>query len=267
MRKNRNSRLYTAVGLISCLIATAFFMFPLVILVTTSFNNNGFANYVRVFTKFNLFLNLRTSVIVVGSALIIITLVVSLAAFGFSKLKFKGNHSLYYTLLSGMMLPSAAIIYPLYTIVKMLGLVSSPASLIFPYATLSCCYNLMILKNYYDTIPDEMLEAATIDGASRFRIWWQIVMPVAKPGMAVVLMQSFLSSWNEVLMGRIFITDYDQQPLSVIPLRLAQSVSSRGFPREVMYAALVMCLLPVVIFYCFAARSLVSGLTAGAIKG
>ena len=92
-------------------------------------------------------------------------------------------------------------------------------------------------------------------------------MPVAKPGLAVVLMQSFLSAWNEVLMGRIFISDTDVQPLSVIPIRLAQSVSNRGFPREVMYASLVMCLLPVVIFYIFAARSLVSGLTSGSVKG
>ena len=166
-----------------------------------------------------------------------------------------------------MMVPAAATIYPLYQIVKLLGLVSSPFSLILPYATGSCCFNLMILKNYYDAIPDEMIEAASIDGASKLRCCVTVVMPVAKPGLAVVLMQAFLSCWNEVLMARIFISDTKVQPLSVIPIRFAQTISSRGFTQEVMYAALVICLVPIVVFYVFAAKSLIAGLTAGAVKG
>lgn len=135
------------------------------------------------------------------------------------------------------------------------------------YATASCCFNLMILKNYYDAIPNELIEAASIDGASKLRTCVTVVMPVAKPGLAVVLMQTFLSSWNEVLMARIFISDTTKQPLSVVPIRFAQSVSARGFTVEVMFAALVICLAPIVVFYIFAARSLISGLTAGAVKG
>lgn len=263
----RHSRLYRLIGTVLCLLFSAFFMFPMAILITKSLAKNGLYNYVRVFERFNLLRNLRTSVIVVGLTLIIIAFVVSFAAYAFSKLEFPGKKGLYYLLLGGMMVPAAATIYPLYQIVKLLGLVSSPLSLIFPYATSSCCFNLMVLKNYYDSIPNEMLEAASIDGSSKLHTCLNVVMPVAKPGLAVVLMQSFLSAWNEVLMGRIFITNTDVQPLSVIPIRLSQSVSNRGFPREVMYASLVMCLLPVVIFYIFAARSLVSGLTAGSVKG
>ena len=117
------------------------------------------------------------------------------------------------------------------------------------------------------SIPDEMIEAASIDGASKLRCCVTVVMPVAKPGLAVVLMQTFLSCWNEVLMARIFISDTKVQPLSVIPIRFAQTISSRGFTQEVMYAALVICLAPIVVFYVFAAKSLIAGLTAGAVKG
>ena len=251
----RNSKAYRAVGTLVCLIFTAFFMFPLAIMLVRSFSKGGPSNYVKVFDKYNLWNNFSTSVLVVGLSLVIVAL------------EFRGKKLLYYTLLGGMMVPAAATIYPLYQIVKLLGLVSSPFSLILPYATVSCCFNLMILKNYYDAIPDEMIEAASIDGASKLRCCVTVVMPVAKPGLAVVLMQTFRSCWNEVLMARIFISDTKVQPLSVIPIRFAQTISSRGFTQEVMYAALVICLAPIVVFYVFAAKSLIAGLTAGAVKG
>lgn len=263
----RNSKAYRAVGTLVCLIFTAFFMFPLAIMLVRSFSKGGPSNYAKVFDKYNLWNNFSTSVLVVGLSLVIVALVVSFAAYAFAKLEFRGKKLLYYTLLGGMMVPAAATIYPLYQIVKLLGLVSSPFSLILPYATGSCCFNLMILKNYYDAIPDEMIEAASIDGASKLRCCVTVVMPVAKPGLAVVLMQTFLSCWNEVLMARIFISDTKVQPLSVIPIRFAQTISSRGFTQEVMYAALVICLVPIVVFYVFAAKSLIAGLTAGAVKG
>lgn len=156
----RNSKAYRAVGTLVCLIFTAFFMFPLAIMLVRSFSKGGPSNYVKVFDKYNLWNNFSTSMLVVG-----LSLVVSFAAYAFAKLEFRGKKLLYYTLLGGMMVPAAATIYPLYQIVKLLGLVSSPFSLILPYATGSRCFNLMILKNYYDAIPDEMIEAASIDGA------------------------------------------------------------------------------------------------------
>lgn len=263
----RNSRSYRIIGMTLCLLSTVFFMFPLAIMLVRSFSDGGVSNYARVFDKYNLTLNFATSIIVVGCSLVIVAIVVSLAAYAFAKLEFRGKKILYYTLLGGMMVPVAATIYPLYQIIRLLNLVSSPFSLILPYATGSCCFNLMILKNYYDSIPNEMLEAASIDGAGKMRTCFTVVMPVAKPGLAVVLMQTFLSCWNEVLMARIFISDTTVQPLSVIPIRFAQTISSRGFTQEVMYAALVICLTPIVIFYIFAARSLIAGLTAGAVKG
>lgn len=263
----RTSKTYRIIGVSVCVLATVFFMFPLAIMGTRSFLNGGPGNYLKVFDKYSLGANFLTSLTVVSFSLAIVAAVVSLAAFAFSKLRFPGRKTIYYVLLGGMMVPVAATIYPLFQIVKSLGLISSPLSLVLPYATGSCCFNLMILKNYYDAIPNEMLEAAAIDGAGKLTCCLRVIMPVAKPGLAVVLMQTFLSCWNEVQMARIFISNTKVQPLSVIPIRFAQTISSRGFTQEVMYAALVICVVPVIIFYVFAARSLISGLTSGAVKG
>lgn len=128
----RNSKAYRAVGTLICLIFTAFFMFPLAIMLVRSFSKGGPSNYVKVFDKYNLWNNFSTSVLVVGLSLVIVALVVSFAAYAFAKLEFRGKKLLYYTLLGGMMVPAAATIYPLYQIVKLLGLVSSPFSLILP---------------------------------------------------------------------------------------------------------------------------------------
>ena len=190
----RNSKTYLVVGTIICLLFTVFFMFPLVIMVVRSFSNGGPSNYVKVFDKYNLFLNFSTSVIVVGLSLVIVAMVVSLASFAFAKLEFPCKKLLYYTLLGGMMVPTAATIYPLYQIVKLLNLISSPFSLILPYATASCCFNLMILKNYYDAIPNEMIEAASIDGATPLQQFRYITLPLLSPTSLFLFITTFISS-------------------------------------------------------------------------
>ncbi len=111
------------------------------------------------------------------------------------------------------------------------------------------------------------MESARIDGAGKGRIFISIMMPIAVPGLAFVLIQTFLSAWNELQMAMIFINDTSLQPISVVPLRFTQTAGVQGFPLEVMYAALVICLSPIAVFYVFGSRFLIAGLTQGAIKG
>lgn len=263
----KNSRTYNICGQIICIFATFIFMFPLVLMLMRSFQTSGIGNYIQVFQTINILPNFTTSVIVVFGTLLIVAVITSMAAFGFSKLEFRGKKTIYYMLLTGMMIPTSALIFPLYQIVKRVGLINTPFSLILPYAILNACFNLMVLKNYYDALPNELIEAATIDGASKKNIFIRIMLPIAKPGLAFVLIQTFLSAWNELQMGMIFINDTAKQPLSIVPLRFTQTAGVQGFPLEVMYAALVVCLLPVAIFYIFGSRFLIAGLTQGAIKG
>jgi len=252
---------------IVCLIAVIIFMYPLCLMLIKSFAVDGFRNYSRVFKRYNLLKNFFSSVVIATGTLLITGIVVSLAAFAFSKLEFRFKKTIYYIILMGMMIPASALIFPLFRTIKVMGLLNTRVSLIFPYATLSSCGSLMILKNYFDAIPNQLMEAARIDGASKFRTFWSVMMPVAKPGVAYVLIQTFVGTWNELQMAMIFITDTERQPLSVIPLRFTQTVGSSDFPIQVMFAALVICLAPIAIFYVFASRFMVAGLTTGAVKG
>ena len=265
----KNSRTYNVCGQTICITAAFIFMFPLVLMLIRSFQTSGFGNYVQVFQTINILPNLMTSIVVVSGTLLIVAVVTSMAAFAFAKLEFKGKKLIYYLLLTGMMIPTSALIFPLYQIVKHMNLINTPLSLILPYATLNACFNLMILKNYYDALPNEVIEAATIDGASKRKVFSNIMLPIAKPGLAFVLIQTFLNAWNELQMGMIFINDTSKQPLSIVPLRFSQALAAgvQGFPLEVMYAALVICLLPIAIFYVFGSRFLIAGLTQGATKG
>ncbi|QHQ63707.1 ABC transporter permease subunit [Anaerocolumna sedimenticola] len=263
----RNSLIYKIFGQLICMIATVLFLFPLVLMLIRSFGGSGIYNYVKVFKAVNLAPNFGTSLIVVFGTLLIVSLVATMAAFAFSKLEFAYKKIIYYIVLTGMMIPTSALIFPLFQIVKGMGLNNTPFSLILPYATLNCCFNLMILKNYFDSLPNELLEAAKIDGAGTTRTFSTIMMPLAIPGLAFVLIQTFLSAWNELQMALIFINDTKVQPISVIPLRFTQTAGVQGFPLEVMFAALVVCLFPIAVFYIFGSRFLITGLTQGAIKG
>lgn len=263
----KNSLLYKICGQIICLIAMVLFLFPLVLMIIRSFAGSGIHNYRKVFETINLLPNFLTSISVVFGTLLIVSFVSTMAAFAFSKLNFAHKKTIYYIALTGMMIPTSALIFPLFQIVRGLGLNNTPLSLIFPYATLNCCFNLMILKNYFDALPNELLEAAKIDGASTPKTFSKIMLPLAIPGLAFVLIQTFLSAWNELQMALIFINDTKVQPISVIPLRFTQTAGVQGFPLEVMFAALVICLCPIAVFYIFGSRFLITGLTQGAIKG
>lgn len=263
----KNSLSYKIVTQTICLALLVIIVFPLILMLEKSFAVNGIENYKKVFEYFNLLPNLITSIIVVGGTLIAVAVVVSMAAYAFSKLNFPYKRAVYYLILTGMMIPTSALIFPLYQIVKGLHLNNTGWSLVFPYATSSACFNLMVLTNYYNALPDELMDAAKIDGANKWTTFRTIMLPIAKPGLVFVLIQTFLTAWNELQMAIIFINDSSKQPLSVVPLRFAQSTTGSGFTINNLFAACIICLLPIAIFYIFASRQLMAGLTAGAVKG
>lgn len=263
----KNSIPYRVVTQLVCILVLAVIVFPLGLMVDKSLDVNGLDNYKKVFEYFHLLPNVLTSVIVVGGTLLIVAVVVSMAAFAFSKLHFPCKRGMYYLLLTGMMIPTSALIFPLYQIVRGLHLNNTGWSLVFPYATASACFNLMVLTNYYNALPDELIDAARIDGAGKWKTFCTIMLPIAKPGLVFVLIQTFLTSWNELQMALIFINDTSKQPLSVVPLRFAQTTTGAGFTINNLFAACIICLVPIAVFYIFASRQLMEGLTAGAVKG
>lgn len=263
----KNSLPYKVVTQIICIGLLVILVFPLYLMIEKSLAVNGLGNYAKVFQYFNLIPNAITSIIVVGGTLVVVAIVVSMASYAFSKLEFPHKQAVYYLILTGMMIPTSALIFPLYQIVKGLHLNNTGWSLVFPYAAGSACFNLMVLTNYYNALPDELIDAAKIDGADKWVTFSHIMVPIAKPGLVFVLIQTFLSSWNELQMAIIFINDTGRQPLSVVPLRFAQTTTGSGFTINNLFAACIICLLPIAVFYIFASRQLMAGLTSGAVKG
>ena len=133
----RNSKIYSLLGQIICVIFTFLFLFPLILMLIRSFEGNGIGNYTKVFEEVNLLPNFLTSFIVVFGTLLIVSVVSAMGAFSFSKLEFPGKKVLYYLLLTGMMIPTSALIFPLFQIVKGLHINNTAFSLIFPYATMN----------------------------------------------------------------------------------------------------------------------------------
>lgn len=252
---------------ILCVFACLIFMYPLKVMFKKSLAINGFKNYSVVFNSMTLHKNFFNSCLIVGSVLLIVFIVLSLSAFAFSKLEFPGKEILYYVLLMGMMMPAAALVFPVFMTVKNFGMLGSRFSVVLPYAAMSSCFNLMMLKNYFDSLPSDLMEATYIDGGSNFKSFIYVMLPLAKPGIAFTLIQTFLLSWNELQLAMTFITDKAKLPLSVVPIYFSAKTGSAQFPVQVIFAALIICLAPIALFYVFASRFMVEGMTAGAVKG
>jgi arabinogalactan oligomer/maltooligosaccharide transport system permease protein len=187
------------------------------------------------------------------------------AAYAFSRFKFPGRRTGLMMFLVSQMFPGVLTMIPLYIIlVQWLGLGSSWTALILMYATTAIPFCVWMLKGYFDTIPKELEESALMDGASTARIFFSIVLPLAKPAVAVTALFSFMTSWNEFILAATFM---DKESMYTAPIGLRFFVG--GFQQQWGYfaAGAIIVAIPVVVLFMFLQKYLVSGLTAGAVKG
>lgn len=228
----------------------------------------GFENYVYIFKQksVNIFANFMNSLLVCGLTILLVVMITSLAAYAFSKLNFSGKNVLYLILMIGLMVPPAAIILPVFQTVKAFGLINKTISLVGPYTAMFAIFNLTILKNYYDTLPNQLLESAYIDGCSSIRTFTSIILPLSYPSLIVVVVWTFLNSWKELLLAMIFIQDVSKSTLTVIPVKLAYAFNQYAYQGR-LFAALTVTLVPVIILYMFLQKYFVYGITGGAVKG
>ncbi|MDR0655754.1 MAG: carbohydrate ABC transporter permease [Treponema sp.] len=254
-------------GMIVLLISTLIVAYPLVIAVQRSLSVFGLGNYAAVLNKVNIFRNLLNSIVVTGVTLIGTMIICSLAAFAFSKLAFRGRNILFLFLLMGMMIPTSATIFPLFQIIKFLKLVNKPVSQSLPYITGSSIFGLLLLKIYFDSLPNEMMESARIDGASSLRIFSQIMLPNTLPGLSILFVNTFISAWNELLIAITFITKREFLTMAALPVNFASSPGRTDNSIGELFACLIMCLIPIIIFYICAQKMIIRGMTEGTVKG
>lgn len=208
---------------------------------------------------------LLNSAIVAGATTILGVFLACTAAYAFSRFRFPGRRAGLMAFLVSQMFPGTLMLIPLYIIVvQWLGLGSTFTGIILPYSTTAIPFCVWMMKGYFDTIPKELEESALIDGASQATIFLRIILPLAKPAVAVTALFSFMTGWNEFILAATFI---NKEEMYTAPVGLRFFVG--GFSQQWGYfaAGSIIAAIPVVILFLFLQKYLVSGLTAGAVKG
>jgi ABC-type glycerol-3-phosphate transport system permease component len=187
-------------------------------------------------------------------------LIGGLAAYGYSRFRFRGSRSGYVFLLVSRVVPAIAIITPFFIAFRVTGLINTPFALIFSYFLFTLPLSIWLLRSYFDALSPEIEEAAMVDGASRLRILWIIVAPLAAPGLIATALLVFLEAWSEFFYANVLTSQ-----LTVPPL-LASYNSLQTFSWNTLAAATVLSLVPPVLIAIIFQRYVVSGLSHGALK-
>lgn len=190
----------------------------------------------------------------------------SLVAFGFARLRFVGREFLFMLVLSTMMLPGAVTMIPRFVLFRKLGWIDTWLPLIIPSYIGGSAFDIFLLRQFFRTIPYDLDEAAKIDGASNFRIWWQIMLPLSRPVLATIAVLSFMNDWNNFIGPLIYITRIEKQMVAV-GLAFFRGLSSGYAKWNYMMAASTMMTLPIVILFFFTQRYFVKGIVMSGIAG
>jgi alpha-1,4-digalacturonate transport system permease protein len=211
----------------------------------------------RDFTRFTI----NSTIIAVFGTILIVT-VNALAGFAFAKYRFFGREVLFYMVLATMLVPFHITMIPVYVTLARLGLTNSHLGVILPSA--ATAFGIFLMRQYVQSIPDELLEAARIDGASELRIFIQIILPLTKPVLAVLTIFSFLARWNDFLLPLLVLTSPDMQTL---PIGIAVFIGEyRADWPAVMFVSLISIIPTVVVFLVFQ-RYFVRGIAMSGMKG
>ena len=190
-----------------------------------------------------------------------VVLLASLAAFGFSRVAFRGRRFIFFVIIAGLIIPPQILIVPLFTEMDALGLVDTYWGIILPQ--IAAPIAVFIFKQFFDGIPHELEDAARVDGASRFRVYWQIWMPLSRPAIAAVSIFIFVISWNNFLWPFIIVTNTD---MMTIPVGIATVQSSYGVRYADIMASAVLGGLPLIIVFLFFQRQIVQGIANTGLK-
>ncbi|MEU5716724.1 carbohydrate ABC transporter permease [Streptomyces sp. NPDC020403] len=261
---------------LTLVIASVIAVFPVLWVLLTSLKPAKFATTTDFFreTTFENYTNLikdteflswfGNSVVVAGLSTVIGVFVSATTGYAVSRFRFPGKRGLMWTLLITQMFPVAVLIVPIYNIMSSIGLLNQPAGLVITYLTISVPFCAWMMKGFFDTIPREIDESGQVDGLTPFGTFWRLILPLAKPGLAVTAFYSFITAWGEVAYASAFMVGDENLTLAG---GLQKFVNQYGAQWGPMTAASVLIAIPAALVFLFAQKHLVTGMSAGAVKG
>ncbi|MFD6695964.1 carbohydrate ABC transporter permease [Micromonospora aurantiaca (nom. illeg.)] len=262
------------------LLWAAMTVLPLAWMVLSSLKSNGeiiaepwglpealrFDNWSRAWTSAHIGRFFFNSLVVVAGSLSLTMLLGATAAYVFARYEFRGRQVVYYLFVGGMMFPVFLALVPLFFVVRSVGLLGTWPGLILVYTAYSLPFTVFFLTAFFRTLPTSVAEAALIDGCGHFRLFFRVMLPMARPGLISVGIFNFLSHWNQFLLPQVLLPGDGQDRM------LAQGLSSlavsQGYAGDYaqLFAGLTIAVLPVLVVYVAFQRQVQSGLTAGQLK-
>ena len=279
MRRDAIERLqttvaYTVLGLLLLLV-----LFPFYWMTITSFKTEDqmrslvsmfwpspfvVENYTQLLTKTDFAIWYRNSALVAISSTLVATAIGTIGAYALARLRFLGRAFLSSATLITYLVPPSILFIPLYAQIRTMGLADSLAGLVAAYPSFTVPFVTWLLMGYFGSIPEELEEAAMIDGATRFGAFRRIILPLAAPGVLAAGLFAFTQAWNEFLYALVFISDVKQRTL---PVGLSTFITGDVYGWGYLMAGAVLTTLPVIAVYTYLQRYMVEGLTAGSVKG
>ena len=227
-------------------------------------------NFYDAWTRFDFNRAAFNSVFLYSVPVTIFTLVSSmLVAYGFARIPWRGRDTLFWICIATMMLPWQVTMVPLFIIFKNLGWINTYWPFVVP-SLFGNAYFIFLLRQFFLGIPEELSDAARIDGANEFGILWRIILPLSKPAMAVVMLFTFLGAWNNYLGPLIYINSQEMQPLALAIYRmrtLALSMGTTAMAYPHLMAVSTIVALPIVLIFIFAQKSFIEGVSMTGMKG
>ena len=250
--------------------------FPLVWMILTSVKNQrevfgsflparlDFSNFVRVWNAIDLPRHLVNSLYVTTLTVVIVILVATLAGYAFARFRFRGRDLLFYMFIGAMMIPGQAILIPMFQFLKSIGLLNTLTGLSLSYLGGSVAFAIFLMRSFFLSLPQELGDAGRIDGCTQFGVFRYVYLPLAKPGIATVVIIQSMGTWNEFMFSNTFISSPGSK---TIQAALFQAVGRYSTDYTALSSGLMLALVPIVTVYLILQKQFVQGLTAGALKG
>jgi raffinose/stachyose/melibiose transport system permease protein len=278
IHKSPSEVLYAGMAWVIMAIVVIISVFPFIWVLLSSFKTNNeilssafswphtpsFVGYIIAIQAANIPMRFLTSLLIATSTTLISIIIYGMASYVLARTQFRLRNLIFGLFICTLLVPTNAMIQPIYTVIKTMGLYDTKAALILVYTGMSMPICLFLMRSYFLSVPKSLEEAAYMEGASFIQTFLYVMLPISKPAVASASVLTFIGAWNELLYA-LMLTSSEQN--RTLPLTMKYFTSMFTFNYTPMFAALVLCILPTVIVYVFLQEQIMESMVAGSVKG